>query len=513
MGQNETEISDSLKRWFSGSDKLSSQNNFDRLVEKFGFDEVFGELNRKYSTGVNQILGKIMSSECIKVPARTVKCIGFYASNLPAEGLGRVLAPIMCALSEKGYSVIFISDNPPQSQDYKLPNTIVRVALRDYYTDRSNITLRHGLAFRKIVPQFGIDLVVHNPIYDHQIFFDILAMRELGVPVVINAHTTFSKFINEGDFRHFVEQTCSFQLANGIVCLSELDLAWYKLLLGSNVVQITNPIEPLSFFPIEKPRRYDSNTILGVGKFVDTNRPLDVVYIFQAIKESIPDATLIMAGDFTDNDLYLELRDRFKHFNLEDSIEFVGSTEDLTELYLKSRVLLSTSETEGDSTAINDAIKFGIPVVMYDLSDPGFLQNVPMNRRGILTTKQPHHIYPYKSREQLANSVIRILSDQVLWDELHENQLETYKILRTHNVSETWIRLISEVSKQPNPTLSEQALMIQILLNDLLKGSNRSSLDAVENSSEVELQDLLRSTEWQLNSHLNSLSNFRLRKK
>lgn len=137
----------------------------------------------------------------------------------------------------------------------------------------------------------------------------------------------------------------------------------------------------------------------------------------QVIKNNI-NVKLVFAGDGAERTNLIEL---CEHLNIQNSVQFVGYVDDvLKPLYYKASdvfVLPSTMSTECFPLAILEAMATGKPIVASDIG--GIPDALEDGYNGIL-------VHP-KNIEQLSSSILNILNNDQLRDDMGKNGLNLSK--------------------------------------------------------------------------------------
>lgn len=106
----------------------------------------------------------------------------------------------------------------------------------------------------------------------------------------------------------------------------------------------------------------DAYTVLFVGRLIPRKRAGDLLTAFRDVRERIPSARLVIAGDGPDAD---RLEAMAHTMALDEAVRFTGELprEALPDLYRSASVFVLPSEQEGMSNAQLEAMASGLPVV------------------------------------------------------------------------------------------------------------------------------------------------------
>ena len=201
-----------------------------------------------------------------------------------------------------------------------------------------------------------------------------------------------------------------------------------------SVEALSNGVD-LSAFKPGKPdlsvvKKYDIDLkrprVLYVGR-VDPEKSIEkIVEAFAAVIKHIPNAELLVVGDGIAKP---ELEKLVEEKNLSKNVRFLGRVmpPDLQEIYKTGNLFATASKTETQGIVLIEAAATGLPLVAVDA---GAVKELCQNKRnGILC--EPDNI------RQLANAMVKILSDDSLRKEYSANSLE---VAKKHDINHTLSR-------------------------------------------------------------------------
>lgn len=157
---------------------------------------------------------------------------------------------------------------------------------------------------------------------------------------------------------------------------------------------------------IESEQIPDSKSVLKiifVGRLVNQKRPERFIKLASVLINKFPNISFKfqIAGDGV---LRNELEELAKNLNLSsENLEFAGVQSNIYEIYKEADILISTSEHEGTSNVILEAMSFGIPVIATKV---GGTPEILDETRGVL-------IEP-GNEEQLIEAATKLILDAKL---------------------------------------------------------------------------------------------------
>jgi glycosyltransferase involved in cell wall biosynthesis len=165
---------------------------------------------------------------------------------------------------------------------------------------------------------------------------------------------------------------------------------------------------------VEVPRHRGSPDVLFVARMVESKGVHDVVDAWAQVRDAVPDARLVMAGDGPLREGAMRKAERLR---VADSIEWPGfvSEDEKRRLLGKSSVFVAPSYEEGWGISVAEALATSLPVVGYGL--PVLDELFPSAYLAV----------PGGDVKALAGAVVRVLNDQTLAHSLAERGLAAVK--------------------------------------------------------------------------------------
>lgn len=141
--------------------------------------------------------------------------------------------------------------------------------------------------------------------------------------------------------------------------------------------------------------------VLHVGSFLPVKNHRGVVEVFQRVRETIPEARLVLVGE---GFLKPKIEQLVLARGLGKSVHFLGIRKDVSALMTLCDVFLFPSLNEGFPVSILEAQAAGLPIVGSQI--PALIEAVEEGKTAIL--------HPIRDTAGMAASVIRILTDAEL---------------------------------------------------------------------------------------------------
>jgi glycosyltransferase involved in cell wall biosynthesis len=165
--------------------------------------------------------------------------------------------------------------------------------------------------------------------------------------------------------------------------------------VDTDIHVVSGGIDPTRFKPAEETTVYD---LILTGRLAPIKR-IDV--FLRAVKRIVSEIPAIRAVIVGDGDLYAELRALSRDLGVDRNVAFVGHQDDVENWLRTSKVFLLTSDSEGLSLSMMEAMMSGLPAVVSDVGDLGDLVEHGVNG----------YLVPRRSPELFADRVVELLTD------------------------------------------------------------------------------------------------------
>lgn len=109
------------------------------------------------------------------------------------------------------------------------------------------------------------------------------------------------------------------------------------------------------------------------------------------VTSQLPDVFCIIAGDGTRRD---ELAEKTRSLGIEERVRFLGNRDDVGDVFAALDVFVITSDTEGLSNSMLEAMSYGLPIVSTDVSgaEDALSADEHGSEAGVVTGFDPHSI-------------------------------------------------------------------------------------------------------------------------
>lgn len=434
------------------------------MIESYGMEYAVSALAEEYWWSSAGIAGQLDIRGLFPVRREKVKTVAMFYHRLYNGGVERTISLLCELLSQAGYRLVVITDQPVNEKDYPLPEGTARLVISDGDQGRDYEARYQQLI--SCIQEYQVDAVVYNAWLSPCLFWDMCTVKSTGAAFIVHAHSVFIAGLNEGwsgvmDYRSILPQ------ADSLITLSEADqYFWSKYC--PRVYSVNNP---LTFDPrIIPPASLDSRTVLWLGRFDQSAKnPGDALEIIQKVRSRVPDVKLIMAGAIGNKDRQT-FEGQIAAMGLTGCVSLPGYCSDVQSLFQRSAVHLMTTNYEGFCMTLSESLANGVPVVTYELPYMTLAKD-----------SQAVKQVPWKDTDAAADAVAQLLLDGELRRTMGQAGRAELTEIGKYDYAAVWAEILSSAVTEP-PELSPYASPADVVIATLELGLRQSFRSAGKSS-------------------------------
>lgn len=344
--------------------------------------------------------------------------ICFVTSTLTSGGSERVMSLLANQLAIRGHKVEIMNLNQ-HIVFYPIDEHIKLSFAQD---EIGGSILKKILWLRKHVKVEKPDVVV--PFMEAVYCVTLLALIGLKVPVIS------SERIDPRYSPHFrnILRRIFLPLTTHLVVQTEDIKAFYPIFIQKKTSIIYNPISETVFHLQEEPKK---NVIINVGKLDEQKNQQLLIKAFARIADEFPEWKLVIYGEGPERYALESLVERLK---IKDKISLPGRCEKVIEEMNKAKIFAFSSDYEGMSNAIMEAVCVGLPIVTTNVS--GAAELVKDGEGGF--------VVPIRDEKKLAETLYKLLSDEELREKMAKHNKATAPQFKLDRIVDQWENLLSK---------------------------------------------------------------------
>lgn len=348
--------------------------------------------------------------------------LSVVTATLTSGGSERVISLLANALCAKGHEVTIICLN--KHIVYYPIDSKVKVVFAEEEIKSTSI-LKKIKWFRGYVKESKPDVVV--PFMEAVYCVTLLALIGVGVPVVSSERIDprRSPFVRNILRRIFLP------LTTHLVVQTQDIKNFYPDFIRKKTSVIYNPVSENVFsIPIVEKK----NSIISVGRLYKQKNQQMLIHAFKEVADAYPDYKLVIYGE---GPLRKELETTIEELHLAGRVLLPGVTDNVIEKLNESKLFCLTSDYEGMSNALIEAMCVGLPVITTQVS--GVEELIESGRNG-----ETVEIGDTTSFSKAMNT---LLADEETMKKYGEANKQMAALFKTENIVEQWELLLAKVKE------------------------------------------------------------------
>lgn len=263
------------------------------------------------------------------------------------------------------------------------------------------------------------------------IFMSLLA-KDNSTIIIISERNDPSKFINTKTTMAFVRKMYS--KADAMVCQSPDARQWYQENIKVKGRVIFNPVKP------DLPERYVGERKKKFVNFcrISSQKNLTLlVNAFEIFSKDYPDYELYIYGDAVGNGAegYMEsVKEAISHLVCQERIHILPAQKDIHNLIKDYAMFVSSSDFEGMSNSMLEAMAIGLPTICTNCPAGGAKAVIKDHENGILV--------PVNDVQAMADAMKEVADNPELAEKLSINGTKIREDLSVDKIVNQWTELL-----------------------------------------------------------------------
>lgn len=260
--------------------------------------------------------------------------------------------------------------------------------------------------------------------------FVLLALSGLNYPVYISDRCRPDKHLG---FIHEILRKWLYPKAKGIIVqTSKAKEIYQSLFQFPSIKVIGNPIREITV----RPEIQKENIVLTVGRLIPSKNHARLIESF--VKLNKPAWKLvIVGGNALKMDLKGELQLLINKLGAGENVILTGNLKDVDNYFLKSKIFVLTSDSEGFPNVLGEAMSAGLPVVAFDcVAGPSEMIN-----NGIDGFLLP--VFDFNSLEE---KVLTLMDDKDLREQMGREAMSSIKRFSINHIGEMYYSFITSTN-------------------------------------------------------------------
>jgi GalNAc-alpha-(1->4)-GalNAc-alpha-(1->3)-diNAcBac-PP-undecaprenol alpha-1,4-N-acetyl-D-galactosaminyltransferase len=353
-----------------------------------------------------------------------VNTIIFISNFMGNGGAARVIAILAEAFRKRDYRVI-VASFPFEGYSYPLSENIEQITLKIDPTTRGiKRKIQRISAIRNLLKSNkGCKVISFEYFVNME---TIIASTGCGCKVVISERNDPAQEDSKPVIKHM--RNFLYQFADTLVCQTPDAKAYFPKNVRKRTEIIPNPIKSNLPDSWKGERTHDIVNFCRLEK--QKNLPL-LIDAFEQVHTKNQDYSLHIYGDGREKD---KLASYIEEKGLQHSVFLHAAVANIHDLILKYTMFVSSSDYEGLSNSMLEAMAIGLPTICTDCPCGGARMVIKDNINGLLT--------PVGDADALAKAMIRVIEDKKLAGKLSRNANMIKESLSVESILERWEMII-----------------------------------------------------------------------
>lgn len=352
--------------------------------------------------------------------------IVFSIGSLSGGGAERVVARIASRMAELGHQVTILLI-ASQEVGYKIDN---RVNIKYVCTSNTIKGVRFVsriINYRKTIKNLAPDIVLSFTVGVNMfVLVSLLGLKQLTIISERNDPYSDPKSKKMRRLRNWL-----YRLADGIVFqTSDAQNYFFEHNLQESTI-IINPIDNNIPSPYLGEK---SNLIVSVGRLEPQKNHRLLIDAFSEIAYKLPEYKLLIFGK---GSMESELKKQISEKGMNENILLMGYKDNVLEEIRNAKMFILSSDYEGISNALLEAMAIGLPVISTDHPIGGARQLIKNGHNGLLVN--------VGDKNELKNAILRLVEDPVLLSQFEREAVKVRQIADIDIVVKKWLDFIQHV--------------------------------------------------------------------
>lgn len=260
----------------------------------------------------------------------------------------------------------------------------------------------------------------------------VVSVAGLGIPLILSERNDPRNDPKSPHLR--ILRQMAYRCCDGVVFQTHKAMEFFSRGIRRRGCVIHNPLTGNlpPRFEGEREKRIVTCCRLNVQKNLDL-----MIDAFAAIAPRFPEHTLHIYGEGEERS---RLEEKVRAMGLGDRVFLRGYSSRIYDEIRKTSLFVSSSDYEGISNSMLEAIALGVPTVCTDCPAGGARETIRHGVNGLLV--------PVRDREKLAAAMEKVLSDENFARRLSMEGEQLRHTISTENIARQWLAFAQQVERK-----------------------------------------------------------------
>jgi glycosyltransferase involved in cell wall biosynthesis len=306
---------------------------------------------------------------------------------------------------------------------------------------------------QKYLEANSVDTVLIAETWKHSSLIDAVWAKYLGFNVICREYSSYWFPYYSNQLQLMTEKQKVYSAVDALTCESEND----KMLWRGTVPCIVEVLPGSVNAECDSENRVSrDNQLIFVGDVTHLNGRDFIPQIMSRISQKIKNVRLLVCGAFTSEGERYEFDQAVKNRGISENITVLGTVPNVCDRIKESRIVIRPTYAEEDSAAVDAALAFGVPVVVWNLTG-----RFGDQKEGVIRAEK-------FNGDAFADAVVNLLKDEAAWKLASENCLKGAARRSSENILNKWKCLFKKI--QEGNTERNGSLLPPEVLNSINAG-------------------------------------------
>lgn len=355
--------------------------------------------------------------------------IVFVIDTMKGGGAERVTAALANALcADPAHEIHVIAYVYDPENEYPLDSRIIRHTVSCMEGGKLNRIFGRIRLLRQTIKTIAADCVVSlgSPLIVAPL---TAAMVGLGIPLILSERNDPRRF-PEKKLRRVLRMVY-YTFCDGLVFQTRQARDYFPVFMRKKSSIICNPITK------QLPPRYEGvreKRIVNFCRLVPQKNLDLLIDAFSDIAPEFPAYSLHLYGEGSERD---RLEQKIRDMNLQERVILQGQSNRIYEDVRKAALFVSSSDYEGISNSMLEAISLGVPTICTDCPAGGARETICHGENGLLV--------PTGNRAAMAEAMRMVLRDPALGEKMSVAGTMLREQISAGAIAQKWMAVIDQV--------------------------------------------------------------------
>lgn len=353
----------------------------------------------------------------------------FVVDSLSYGGAGRVVSILASQLAEMGFEISIAIMGQDVNRTQEIYAVDYRVN-RFYINEFGKVTSwKTNIKFlRYCLKKFKPDICI--PFLNMYAEYAVIACLFSNIKVVA-CERNDPHYSPEAKIYRLLRNPL-YSLADKVICQTQDMVDYFPKHIRNKSRIILNPINTSLPEPYVGKRE---KRIVAVGKLGKQKNFSMAIDSFALIQSDIREYCLEIYGEGT---LRAELEKQIEDAGLSNRVFLMGQSDNLFNDIKSAELFIMTSDYEGMSNALIEAMALGLPCISTNHPIGGAKTLIENGINGVLV--------PVNDAKEMANAIKKVINDPVTAKRMSENAVKIRDRLSIENIAQQWKQLLLELT-------------------------------------------------------------------